>query len=519
MKSRSVFILTPMFTWRGLLLLGAGLLCSEAVAEPSRPRAIVIIYADDIGYGDLGAYGAHRVKTPHVDRLAREGLRFTSAYATSATCTPSRFALMSGEYPWRRAGTGILPGDAPLIVDLDRATLPSVLRSAGYSTAIVGKWHLGLGAHGQTLDWNEPVAPGPREVGFDYSFIMAATADRVPCVYLENQRVVGLDPRDRLRTSYADPFPGEPTGVSIRSQLKLDWSHGHNQAVVNGIGRIGYHTGGRAAQWIDEDMADTFTARALQFIERERARPFFLFFAAHDIHVPRVPHPRFAGQTGMGARGDAIVQFDWAVGEILAALERHGLTRDTVVILTSDNGPVRDDGYKDRAVELLGDHRPAGPLRGGKNSRFEGGTRVPFIVRWPARMRPGVSDALVSQVDVVATFAALTGQKLTPRDAPDSLDVGSALLGESPVGRPYVIQHNGQLALREGRWKFIETSSASPFQETTATETANAPEPQLYDLETDIGETRNLASAQPERAQAMAEKLDAMRRAGRTRTP
>ncbi len=504
-----------------LLVPLAALLASAAslsAADRARPRNVVIIYADDLGYGDVSCYGAKRVTTPNVDRLAREGLRFTSGYATSGTCTPSRFALLSGEYPWRRDGTGVLPGDAALVIDLARATLPTVMKRAGYTTAAVGKWHLGLGTAGKAIDWNQPIAPGPREVGFDYSFIMAATADRVPCVYVENQKVVGLDPKDPLRVNYKDPFPGEPTGVSDRAKLKMDWSHGHNMGVVNGIGRIGYYSGGRAAQWVDEDMADTFTKHAVDFITREKNRPFFLYFAPHDIHVPRVPHPRFVGKTPMGPRGDAIEQLDWEVGEILAALERHGLTRDTLVILSSDNGPVIDDGYKDDAVEKLGDHRPAAQLRGGKYSRFEGGTRVPFIVRWPANVKPGVSEALVSHVDFVATFAALTGQKLAERDAPDSLDHSAALLGQSSQGRDYVIEHAGRLALREGNWKFIAPAPQGfAVQKNTNTETANLPAPQLYDLSTDLGETKNLAVAEPARTAAMAEKLAALQKAGRTR--
>ena len=500
-------------------LLAAFLVTSLALvaADSARPRNIVIIYADDLGYGDLSCYGAHRVSTPHVDRLAREGLRFTSAHTTSATCTPSRFALLSGEYPWRRDGTGVLPGDAALVIDTQRATLPAILQRAGYATAAIGKWHLGLGVPNQAIDWNQLIAPGPREVGFDTSFIMAATADRVPCVYVENQRVVGLDPADPLRVSYQEPFPGEPTGVSDRAKLKLNWSHGHNMAVVNGIGRIGYFTGGRAAQWIDEDMADTFTRKAVDFINREKDRPFFLYFAPHDIHVPRVPHPRFVGRTAMGARGDAIAQFDWQVGEILAALERHGLTRDTLIILSSDNGPVLDDGYQDGAVEKLGDHRPAAQLRGGKYSRFEAGTRVPLLVCWPARVRPGVSDALVSQVDFLATLAALTGQKLAAADAPDSLDQTAALLGESRRGRDYVIEHHNKLALREGRWKFIAPAGGEAVAKFTASQTANLPAPQLYDLENDPGETKNLATAEPARAAAMAARLVALKTASRTR--
>ncbi len=434
MKQRSFFISLVSLTL---------LACASLAAD--RPRNIVLIYGDDVGIGDLGCYGATRVATPNVDRLAREGLRFTSGYATSSTCTPSRFALLSGEYPWRREGTKILPGDAAMIIDLSRATMPSMLKKAGYTTGVVGKWHLGLGAKGGTLDWNKAISPSPNETGFDYSFIMAATGDRVPCVYVENHNVVGLDPKDPLRVDYNKPFPGELDGVKDRATLKLDWSHGHNNAVVNGIGRIGFFTGGKSAQWVDEDMADNFTKQAVDFIEREKDHPFFLFFATHDIHVPRVPNQRFVGKTGMGPRGDAIAEFDWSVGEVLATLEKLGLTKDTLVMLSSDNGPVIDDGYKDGAVEKLGDHKPGAQFRGGKYSRFEAGTRVPFLARWPSRVKPGVSDAVVSQVDLFATFAAMAGQKLGDADAPDSLDRSAALLGDSPRGREYVIEHSQRL--------------------------------------------------------------------------
>jgi arylsulfatase A-like enzyme len=290
-------------------------------------------------------------------------------------------------------------------------------------------------------------------------------------------------------------------------------------AVVNGIGRIGYFTGGKAAQWVDEDMADTFTRQAVAFIDKKKDSPFFLYFAPHDIHVPRVPHPRFVGKTAMGPRGDAIIQFDWQVGEVLAALDRHGLTRDTLVILSSDNGPVIDDGYKDDSVEKLGDHRPAGGFRGGKYSRFEAGTRVPFISRWPAQIKPGVSDALVSHVDLVASLAALTGQKLGAHDAPDSLDQSATLIGSSSVGRPYIISHSGRLALREGNWKYIAPAPQGvAFQKNTATETANLAAPQLYNLATDSGETMNLAPREPARTAAMAETLAAVQKSAKTRS-
>ncbi len=483
------------------------------LAAAEKPN-IVLIYADDIGYGDLGCYGATAVRTPNVDRLAKEGLRFTSGYSAGSTCTPSRYAMMTGEYAFRKKGTGILPGDAALIIPLDRATMPAILQKAGYATGVVGKWHLGLGGGGDLIDWNGAIKPGPRETGFGNSFIMAATGDRAPCVYLDGQKVVGLSPDDPLEVSYGKPFPGEPTGVSERDQLKMDWSHGHNNAVVNGIGRIGFSKGGKSALWKDEDMADTFTRKGVEFIERHKEEPFFLYFATHDIHVPRVPHARFVGKTTMGPRGDALVEFDACVGELLDTLDRLKLTDNTLVILTSDNGPVLDDGYKDDAVAKLGSHKPAGPLRGGKSSLWEGGTRVPFLVRWPARIKPGVSDALMSQVDFCATFAALTGQTLARDDAPDSLNVLPALLGQSPQGRESVLQHSGQVAMRKGQWKFIPgaTEDGKPGAPKRPAKPAA-----LYDLAKDLAETTNVADKNPDMVEQLSKELEALRTRGRSR--
>ncbi|HOX04521.1 MAG TPA: sulfatase-like hydrolase/transferase [Candidatus Paceibacterota bacterium] len=485
----------------------------ESSAASPRPN-ILLIYADDLGYGDVGCYGATAVRTPHVDRLAREGLRFTSAYSAAATCTPSRYALLTGEYAFRRKGTGVLPGDAALIIEPGRSTLPALLAKAGYATAAVGKWHLGLGSAREPIDWNRDVQPGPLDIGFGYSFIMAATGDRVPCVYLENRRVVGLDPADSIQVSYAKPFPDEPTGITHRNQLKLDWSHGHNQAVVNGIGRIGFMKGGRSARWIDEDMADLFTQKAVAFLECPSTRPFFLYFATHDVHVPRVPHPRFAGQTTMGARGDAIVQFDACVGALLDTLDRRGLAADTLVILTSDNGPVLDDGYQDQANEKRGDHRPSGPFRAGKYSMFEGGTRIPFLIRWPGRIQPGTSDALLSQVDLVASLAALTGQSPDPQTSPDSRNLLPALLGDSPAGRDHVLEHAGNVALRQGPWKFIPPGQTRDGLGPWNTAKIAAPGA-LYNLADDPGETNNLASREPDRVRTMRQTLEQHRQDSR----
>ncbi len=483
----------------------------SAVAQ-TRPN-IVLIYTDDLGYGDVSAYGATALKTPHIDRLAREGLRFTDGHAPAATCTPSRYALLTGEYAFRRPDTNILPGDAALVIDTRQVTLPSMLRMAGYTTGVVGKWHLGLGPQGGP-DWNGTVAPGPNAVGFDHSFIMAATGDRVPTVYVENGRVVGLDPADPITVSYKTPIGDWPTGRANPERLKMAPSHGHDMTITNGISRIGYMTGGKAALWKDEDMADVFTREAVSYIERQDGKPFFLYFATHDPHVPRVPHPRFAGRTGMGPRGDAIVQTDWSVGEILAALDRRGLARNTLVIFTSDNGPVVDDGYQDDAVAKLGKHRPAGPFRGGKYSHFEAGTRVPFLVRWPERIKPGVSAALVSQVDFLASLAALTGGTLPADAGPDSENTLAAFLGTSPTGRQVLVEQAGGLALRAGTWKYIEPSKRPKMNENTNTELGNDSVPQLYDLASDPGETRNLADQEPGRVKEMAAMLERIRKGG-----
>ena len=499
------------------------LAASRATAQ-SRPN-VVLIYADDLGYGDVSAYvlaprtspqSRARPLTPNIDRLAREGLRFTDAHATAATCTPSRYAMLTGEYAWRKPGTGILPGDAALIVAPGRTTLASVFQRAGYATGVVGKWHLGLGPAGGP-DWNGEIRPGPTDIGFDSAFIMAATGDRVPTVYVENRRVVGLDPADPIRVSYGQPLGDLPTGRVNPGLLKLHPSHGHDQAIVNGISRIGYMTGGKAALWKDEDMADVFTGKAVSFIEAHRNGPFFLYFATHDPHVPRVPHPRFVGKTTLGPRGDAIVQADWCVGEMLRTLERLNVTRNTLVIFTSDNGPVIDDGYKDDAVAKLGSHRPAGPYRGGKYSNFEAGTRVPFIVRWPGRVVPGTSGALVTQVDLLASLAELTGQRLGFNDAPDSRDMMAALMGKSRAGRAELVEEAGALALRQGRWKYIEPNNKQKISRDTNTELGNDSSPQLYDLAADPGELHNLALRYPARVTAMAAALDRLRKAGRSR--
>jgi arylsulfatase A-like enzyme len=489
----------------------AATLCARAAA--ARSPNIVYVYADDLGFGDVSCYGATRVRTPNIDRAAASGVRFTNAHSSSATCTPSRYSLLTGEYAWRKPGTGVLPGNARLIIEPGRYTLPAMLKQAGYRTGIVGKWHLGLGTG--NLDWNGEIAPGPLEVGFDESFIFPATGDRVPCVYVEGRRVVGLDPSDPIVVNYEHNLPGEPTGAANPELLRMHPSQGHNNSIVNGISRIGYMSGGKSARWVDEDMADTLTNKAVAFLERNRARPFFLYFSTHDIHVPRVPHRRFVGATPMGPRGDAIAELDWCVGKVMDTLERLKLTRNTLFVLTSDNGPVVDDGYQDEAVEKLGDHKPAGPLRGGKYSAFDGGTRVPFVVRWPGQVKPGVSDAPLSQVDLLASFASLTGQTLPGDAAPDSFNVLPALLGKSKTGRPHIVEHANALSLIVGDWKVIQPRNGQ--KRSAGNETGNDPMPQLFDLRTDLAEQRNVAAEHPEKVREMLAFLEKIAKDGRTR--
>ncbi|MBN7809956.1 arylsulfatase [Algoriphagus sp. H41] len=470
----------------------------EQASASSKPN-IVIIYLDDLGYGDMSAYGASQLSTPHMDRLANEGIRFTSGYATSATCTPSRYALLTGVYPWRNKDAKILPGTAPLLIDTAQMTVPKMLKAQGYHTGIVGKWHLGLG-DGET-DWNASISPGPNQVGFDYSYILAATQDRVPTVYIHNDRVDKLDPADPIQVDYQKNFEGEPTGKDNPELTTMKWHHGHNNSIVNGIPRIGYMKGGKAALWNDTTMADHFLAKAQAFVKENREKPFFLYYALQQPHVPRTPNPRFVGKSGLGPRGDVILEADWAIGEFMKTLEEEGILENTLVIFSSDNGPVLNDGYYDDAVEKNGSHTPAGPLRGGKYSLLEAGTRVPFMVYWKGTVQPQVSDALVCQVDFLSSLAALTGSSIQGQDSENILD---AFLGKSQTGREsLILEATGRTALRKGDWVMIPPHKGAPVLQAVNIETGNLPEYQLYHLAEDLSQAKNLAGDQPEKLEEM----------------
>ncbi len=456
---------------------------------------VIIIYADDLGYGDVSAYKSGSLQTPNMDRLALEGLRFTQAYATSATCTPSRFSLLTGIYPWRNQQARVLPGDAPLLIHPDTLTMADNFKSAGYATAVVGKWHLGLG--NGFIDWNKEITPGPNELGFDYSYIMAATNDRVPTVYVKNKRVENLSVEDPLYVNYKENFEGEPTAITHPELMtKQKWQHGHNMSVHNGVPRIGFMKGGKSALWTDETMYEVFLNEAFGFIDQNKSKPFFLCYALHEPHVPRVPNERFTGKSGMGPRGDAILEADYCVGKLLDKLEKEGLLENTLIIFSSDNGPVLNDGYYDEAVEKLGSHTPAGPLRGGKYSLYEAGTRVPLLVYWKGKVKPGVSEAIFSQLDLAASLKSLTGQKGNQYDSRNYLEV---LLGRKPEGRTELVQQGmGRLCLRKDNWVYIPAGGGPAVVEHVNNETGFSPEDQLFNLKEDPGQRQNLARNQPE---------------------
>jgi len=462
---------------------------------PAKPN-IVIIYGDDVGFGDVACYGSGIVATPRIDSLAAQGIRFTNVHSPAATCTPSRYSLLTGEYAWRTPGTGVVSGVHPLLIRPGSVTLPSMLRQAGYATAVVGKWHLGLG--GNPTNYNAPeITPGPRELGFDYWFGIPATNDRVPSIYIENRSVVNFDPADPLVISYDAQVGTEPTGASHPQLQKFYTADAqHNGTIINGISRIGWMTGMNAARFREEDHADILNGKSGDFIRQsvQAGKPFFLFHASPDVHVPRAPHERFQGASPHGWRGDALLSLDWSVGALLDRLDdpdgdgnpADSVAANTIVIFASDNGPVGNDGYNEwpagsgvvrGTTEFPDGHDSNGAYTGGKYSAREGGTRVPFLIRWPGKIPAGkVSNALFSHTDFMATFAALTGQALPTDAGPDSENVLDAMIGQSPTGRSVLVTQD-PIAIREGNWKLHTDTNA------------------LYNVASDPAESTNVATA------------------------
>ena len=512
----SIMTISRGFFVTGYFFLGIAMLmsCNQKMQQEkiSKPN-IIIMYADDLGYGDVGAYGASGVETSHIDYLAANGVRFTDAHSAASTCTPSRYSLLTGNYAFRRSAQ-VLPGDAPLLIRPGTPTLPSLLKKVGYKTAVVGKWHLGLGDG--DIDWNEEIKPGPLEIGFDYSFLLPSTGDRVPSVYMENHKVMNLELRDSLIISFTDdptqPNPYErPTGITHPELLKQQADTQHSGSIINGLSRIGFMGGGKNAEIIDEEMADVLLEKSIDFMHRSKENPFFLYFSFHDIHVPRMPHPRFDGASNMGPRGDAIAQMDWVVGKVLEYTRHSGIEKNTLIIFTSDNGPVLNDGYEDGAVEKLGNHAPSGAFRGGKYSAYEAGTRVPTITYWPGRITPDINDALWSQVDLYASLASFLEIELDkiPKDSQNMIDV---LLGRSNVGRKIMLEESYTFSVRDGSWKYIapSTKDYTWVDEIKEIESGILSVPQLFNLQEDPAEANDLSESRPDKLAEMQSHLKAI---------
>ncbi|QZT37575.1 arylsulfatase [Halosquirtibacter xylanolyticus] len=501
-----------MINKKNLLLLSlvtasVGVQAKKEKSNENQQPNVVIIYGDDVGYADVGVYGSKLIPTPNIDRMANEGIVFTDGHCTASTCTPSRFSMLTGICGFRY-NANILPPGAPLLIPTNITTLPKVFQQAGYATACIGKWHLGLGSKGHKVDYNAEVAPGPNEIGFDYSYILPSTNDRVPCVYLENHKVEGLKKNDPLyigrkksdveghdNTQYPDGKVNPEAMTYYKSM------YGHNNSVINGIGRIGYQSGGKSALWNDEDMSDVFVAKAKKYIKKHKKKPFFLYYAAQNIHVPRTPHKRFQGTTTLGYRGDSMVEFDWVVGEILKTLKENGLDENTIVIFSSDNGPVFNDGYDDGCTvktstkEVDRGHDPTGVYTGGKYRIQEGGTRVPFIIRWPGKIKPAKSNALVSQIDFLKSFATYLNVDIPSREAKDSRDMRATFLGEAKENAPYIVEEapGNQTALRRGAWKYIPNHKRGKRVSHAA----------LYNVKNDPSEKNNLIEQFPSIAKEM----------------
>ena len=463
---------------------------------------IILIYLDDLGYGDVSAYNSGTLQTPNMDKLANEGIKFTNGYASSATCSPSRYALLTGTYPWRNSEAKIITGGS-LIIDTTEITIPKLLKKNGYQTGIVGKWHLGLGSG--KIDYNTTISPGPNQVGFDYSHIMADTQDRVPAVYIENGNVVNLDPNDPIEVNFSMNTErknyGLPTGLKNPELTTMKWHHGHNGSIINGVPRIGFMKGGEKARWSDIDMADYFLNKAKEYIEKKKEEPFFLYYSLQQPHVPRTPHPRFEGTSGMGPRGDVILEADWCIGELYKTLESEGMLENTLIILSSDNGPVLNDGYYDDAVEKLGNHTPKGGLRGGKYSLFEAGTRVPFITYWKGKIKPGISDEMISQIDILNSISKLVGLEYRSKDGIEFLDL---IINNKGKGREeLILEASTRTAYRKGDWVMIPPYKGNSVAKNVNIELGNSMDFKLYNLKDDPSQKNDLSNIEDKKLKEM----------------
>ncbi len=453
-----------------LATLASCLASSVAAGLPN----VVFIMADDLGYGDFSCYGATKISTPHCDRVAREGRRFTDAHTPSAVCSPTRFGLLTGNYPWRenRVPRHLLASE-PLVIRDGEPTVASLLKAAGYATGCIGKWHLGA-QRKNPIDWNAPLVPGPNSVGFDYFFGVINSHNQAPFVLVENDKIIGLKPEDRIAV---EGNANQTSGPKLRDERTLE----SEQA-----------------------------AKAVAFIERNQDHPFFLYYPAAAVHFPITPGKAWQGTSGAGRYGDYVQEFDWAVGEVLAALDRLNLAGNTIVVVTSDNGGIATQGAE------FG-HKAVGDLRGTKTTAWEGGHRVPFIVRWPGKVPAGtMSEETICHVDFMATICAALALPLPAHAGSDSWNVLPAWLGQK-TERPLreatvcVSQDAAVFSIRQGPWKLLVNG---PQGGGTA---ASLAAPELYNLATDVSEKTNLAATEPDKVKELAALLAKYREQGSSR--
>lgn len=484
----------------GVVLVGI-IACAAMVHNPEKAQHpnIVYILADDLGYGDVSVNNPDgKISTPNIDQLAAEGMRFTDAHSPSSVCTPTRYALMTGRYPWRsRLPVGVLRGYSRTLIEENRPTVASLLKKHGYETGVVGKWHLGLDwipkkehegllttegygiktdMNPEHIDFGQNPAKGPNTAGFGYSYILPASLDMPPYCYLENQKLThpltGYTDGNKLKSGYTGPF----------------WREG------------------KMAEAFDfYNVLPNFINQATAFIKRQtKAKPFFLYLPMPAPHTPWVPTENYKGKSKAGEYGDFVQQVDAAVGEVLKSLEDAGLKENTIVIFSSDNGPY----WRQNFVEQF-NHKAAGQFRGMKGDAFEGGHRVPFIVRWPQKIKANtVSDATTTLANLMATCKELVGEKDPGFETEDSYSILPILLGKSKqiAGQPAVVHSSsvGFFAIRKGDWKLIEGQGSGGFTEPrVVVPKEGEPTGQLYNLASDIGETKDLYQQYPEKVKEL----------------
>jgi arylsulfatase A-like enzyme len=468
--------------------LGCGAVLDPPDLQLEKPN-IIFIMADDLGYGDLGCYGATQIPTPKIDQLAAEGMRFTDAHSPAALCTPTRYGVLTGRYCWRsRLKKGVLNGYSPALIEPGRMTVASMLKEAGYATGCVGKWHLGFGNQDK-VDFGKPLRPGPLEVGFDYFFGIPASLDMPPYCFVENDRVVGELSVEK------DPY--------------------------NTLQREGLMTPG----WKDEEVGPTFTRKAVEFVERHSSQPFFLYLPYHTPHTPCTPPEFIKGRSTAGVRGDMVTELDWMLGEILSTLDKHNLRNKTLLMVTSDNGALTTGPWHRAADPAKYDlahngHPPNGLLRGQKADIFEGGHRIPLIAYWPGQIEAGTTNHnLVGLIDLLATCAELVGVSLPADAGEDSLSILPHLLQQEGTIRETMIHKSKDLfAFRHGPWKMITGLGSGGFTTPASVEPQPGESPgQLYNLDDDLSEGENVWSEYPEVVERLSRKLNQHREAGYSR--